>query len=332
MKRFALMTHAPAALLCLLVTALGAPTQRAAAVGENERQNRTDTQTQDAASFARVFQHRAAEVNSIRLHYVTGGSGPPVVLLHGNLKTWYAWRKVMPALSNRYTVIVPDLRGVGASSRPATGYDKRTVAEDVYQLMRRLGHDSFYLVGHDVGGWVAYALAANHREAVRRLVIVDVPLPGIGLEATMDVARGGSWHFGFGMLNDLNETLVAGHERAYVQWFARNNTFVPDAISEEDLDEYTRAYTTPGAMRAAFSYYRTLPEDARQNRASAKTKLRIPTLAVGAANAGRERTLQDLQVVAEQVRSVLIAECGHYVPEERPAELAAAITMFFAEP
>lgn len=283
----------------------------------------------DSESFARTFAHRMAEVNGVQIHYVIGGKGPPLVLMHGFLESWYTWRKVMPALAQRYTVIAPDLRGLGDSSRPLTGYDGRTVAEDIYQLVRQLGYERIFLVGHDVGGWMAYAYAAAHRDQVRRLAIVDVPLPGIGLEQLMDTARGGSWHFGFHMVPDLPEALVAGRERTYIAWFARNYSVVPNAITEADIDEYVRSYSKPGAMRAAFSYYRALPEDVRQNRESAKQKLQMPVLAVGASLKGR--TLQDLQLVADNVRSVEIANCGHFVAEERPTELVEQLLAFFRE-
>lgn len=288
----------------------------------------------DDAAFDRLFTHYTADVNGTRIHYVTGGRGFPVVLLHGNLRTWRVWRRVMLTLAEKYTVIVPDLRGLGDSGRPrpADGYDKKTVAEDIYQLVRSLGYERINLVGHDVGGWVAYAYAANHRAAVNRLAIVDVALPGIGLEKTMNPATGGSFHFGFAMTADLSEALVAGREAEFIHWFARRNSVVPHSVSEADLTAYIRAYSELGAMRAQFSYYRTLLEtDAPQNRESAKQKLQMPTCAIGADRGAADATLNDLRVVAETVRSVEIKNCGHSVPEDRPAELARELLLFFAD-
>jgi pimeloyl-ACP methyl ester carboxylesterase len=154
--------------------------------------------------------NRFAEVGEVMLHYVTAGEGPPVVLLHGWPQTWWEWRRVMPALAQRYTVIAPDLRGLGDSSRPAGGYEKKSVADDIWQLVNGvLGHETFFLVGHDWGGPTAYALAAAHPEAVRRLVILDVVIPGCG----GDFSQGGRrWHHQFHITPDLPEALTAGRE------------------------------------------------------------------------------------------------------------------------
>ena len=155
-----------------------------------------------------AFEHHYAEVGEVMLHYVTLGSGPPVVLLHGWPQTWYEWRLVMPRLAERFTVIAPDLRGLGDSSRPLTGYDKRTVANDVWRLVTEtLGHRTFHLVGHDWGGPTAYALAATHPEAVTKLAIVDVVIPGDG----GDFSQGGRrWHHQFHITPDLPEALRGG--------------------------------------------------------------------------------------------------------------------------
>lgn len=320
----AIIRMASAVALCFTCGALPVSAQTAQPLASSA------SQSQRAISFSQ----QAADVNGVRLNYVTGGQGPVVFLLHGHLKTSYAWRKVMPALANSgYTVVAPDLRGLGQSSRPANGYDTRTAGEDLYQLARHLGHERVLLVGHDVGGWVAYAMAAAHPEAVTKLVIVDVPLPGVGLEKLMDVGNGGAWHFGFNMTPDLPEALVAGRERLFIEFHERQHGFVPDAVSAADVDEYVRQYAAPGAMRAAFAYYRALPESARQNRAFlVQGKLTMPALAVGADKAVGEGTLRDLQSVAQNARGVVIADCGHFVPEERPAELTKHLLAFFGAP
>ena len=202
------------------------------------------------------------------------------------------------------------------------------MARALHALVQQLGHQQVSVVGHDVGGWMAYAYAAAYRSEVSRLVIVDVTLPGIGLERSMDVAHGGSWHFGFAMLPELPETLVSGHERDFIAWFTHHNSWVRGAITEADVDEFTRAYSRPGVMTAMFGYYRALPESARQNRASAEQKLTMPLLAVGADHMLKDETRQDLLRVAGNVQGVMIADCGHYVPEERPAELARQLLPF----
>ena len=156
--------------------------------------------------------HRTAVVNRVRLHYVVAGQGEPVVLLHGWPETWYQWRKIIPSLAEKYTVIAPDMRGLGDSSKPAAGYDKRTVADDICRLVRKLGFERIFLVGHDWGGPVAYAYACLNPDSVRRLVILDTVIPGAGLEEITKEL----WHVHFHRVRDLPEFLVAGKEREYL--------------------------------------------------------------------------------------------------------------------
>jgi pimeloyl-ACP methyl ester carboxylesterase len=280
-----------------------------------------------------VLVHHYADVGQVTLHYVTAGAGPPVVLLHGWPQTWYEWRHVIPPLSLRYQVIAPDLRGLGDSSRPAGGYDKRTVAEDIWRLVHdRLGHRRFFLVGHDWGGPVAYALAVAHPEAVRRLVILDVVIPGDGAEA---FSQGGKrWHHAFHRTLDLPEALIQGRERVYCSWFYRHFAHRPDAITEADIDEYLRTYAEPGALRAGLAYYRAIPQDVADNRAAAaRLTLPMPVLALGGADAwGRGlEPLESLRRVAKDVRGGAVEQCGHFIPEERPEFLAAQLLAFFGE-
>ncbi len=277
------------------------------------------------------LSHHFAQLDDVTLHYVTCGRGPVVVLLHGWPQTWYEWRHIIPALAQRYTVIAPDLRGLGDSSRPLTGYDKKTVANDIWQLVNgRLGHQQFFLVGHDWGGPTAYALAAAHPEAVSRLAILDVVIPGDGC----DFSQGGRrWHHQFHLTADLPDALTAGRERLYLSWFYRTFGHSPDAVSDADIDEYLRTYAQPGAMRAGFAYYRALPQDAADNRANvARLKLPMPALAIGGGSGrGRGREPEEsLQRVALHVQGDVVADCGHWIPEEQPRYLADRLQQFFA--
>ncbi len=275
-----------------------------------------------------ALSHHSAFVNGVRLHYVRTGSGPPVVLLHGWPQTWYEWRKVIPRLARHHTVIAPDLRGLGDSSRPATGYDKRTIAEDVHQLVKRLGFEHIFVVGHDWGGPVAYALACAHPEEVRRLVILDVAITIDEAEVAAQFAR--RFHLSFHAQTDLATALVAGRERLYLEWFYRQ-AYDPSAFSPEDIDEYVRCYSAPGAMRAGFEYYRAIWTDLEHQRENAKTPLPMPVLALGGSASFGERTLESCRRIARDVRGGVIERTGHWIAEEQPEQLCDALLDFFAE-
>lgn len=278
------------------------------------------------------FVHQHADLGDVRIHYVTAGSGFPVVLLHGWPQSWYEWRHVMADLSDTWRVIAPDLRGLGDSSRPLDGYDKKTVGDDIWRLLQRLGIDRFHLVGHDWGGPTAYAIAAAHPEAVRRLVILDVTIPGDG---SPNISQGGRrWHHAFHQTPDLPEALVAGREDLYLGWFYRNYGARPDAIPDADIAEYLRVYRQPGALRAGFSYYRAIPRDITDNAAIAQQfKLPMPVLALGGDSGwGRGMGVVDsLRRLAVDVRGGVVAQCGHWMPEEQPRELIHQLRAFFAE-
>lgn len=279
---------------------------------------------------SQIFTHHTAEVNDVRLHYVIGGKGDPVILLHGFTSTWYEWRQVMPALAEHYTVLVPDLRGFGDSSRPESGYDKRTLGEDIYQLAVKLSFDRFFLVGHDWGGPTAYALTAAHPEAVRRLAIVESILPGTQF-AEPDPSQS-VWFVGFSQAGNLAEVLVEGREREYLSWFYQQFSQNPAAIADADLDEYVRTYSAPGAIHAGASLYRTIPTDIEHNQENLRRgKLEMPVLALGADHMMKDNTLKSLQQFASNVRGGVIEQCGHYVPEEQPERLIEHLMTFFAE-
>jgi len=274
-----------------------------------------------------TFSHHTASVNGIQMHYVIGGQGDPIVLLHGWPQTWYEWRHVMPALAKNYTVIAPDLRGLGDSSKPVDGYDTNTTAEDIHQLVAQLGFKDIFLVGHDWGALVAYSYAAVHPSEVRRLVILDVPIAGIG--PALNLTR--LWHIPFHMVRDIPETLVEGKEREYLTWFYRNGSYNPAAITEEDIDEYVSHYSAPGGMRAGFEYYRALPIDVEQIKEYSKVKLPMPVLALGGEYSFGTVVLDSTKSLATDVRGGIVPLSGHWIPEERPDFLIRQLAAFFSE-
>ena len=278
------------------------------------------------------FSHHRADLGEVVLHYVTAGDGEEmVVLLHGFPQTWHEWRLIMPALAARYTVLAPDLRGLGDSSRPPSGYDKRTVANDIWRLIaEHLGQRRCFLVGHDWGGPVAYRLAVDHPELVRRLAILDVMIPGDG--SVLFATSGGRWHHGFHNTAELPEALIAGRERAYLSYFFRHFGARPDAIPADAVDEYVRCYAAPGAIQAGLAYYRATAHDVADNEASIRQgKLQMPVLALGGAEGmGRgELCLESMARVAENVTGGAIAGAGHWLPEEVPDALSARLLDFF---
>ena len=276
--------------------------------------------------------HQHANLGDVILHYLTAGDGFPVVLLHGIPQTSHEWRHVIPHLAKKYKVIAPDLRGLGDSSHPVGGYDKKTVANDVWRLLQFLGIREFHLVGHDWGGPTAFSLAAHHPEAVRRLAILDVAIPGDGA----DFSQGGRrWHHALFRTPDLPEALFLGREHLIINWLFDNYGYLPNCISEEDRKEYLRTYVKPGAMRAMFGFYRALAQDAEDNRAILETrgKLQMPVLALGGDKSfGRGiETMESLQRVAVNVRGGLVPDSGHWVTEEQPEFIANQLLEFFGE-
>jgi len=301
----------------------------------------SDQRNFDADAFWQQFQHREAQVGSIRLHYVEGGQGRPLLLIPGWPQSWYTWRHVMPALAaNGRRVIAVDPRGLGDSDKPVDGYDLGTVARDLRQFALQtelMAEGPVDVAGHDIGAWIGYAWAADWPGDIGRLALYDAALPGItppapagNLSAEANIR---AWHFGFNRLVDLPELLVEGRERAYLDWLFRAKLRVWSAITTADLDEYTRVFSAPGAARAGFAYYRTLfnGDGLEQNRKRATQRLSIPVMAWGASDGVGNVLLNTLRGIAEDVAGGTIEACGHYVPEEAPETVIRQLTAFFTD-
>ncbi|HEX6535055.1 MAG TPA: alpha/beta hydrolase [Gemmatimonadaceae bacterium] len=281
------------------------------------------------------WTHGMADIEpGLRLHYVTAGAGErTVVLLHGFPETWWEWRHVIPVLASAgWRVVAPDYRGAGSSWRPASGYDKRTMADDVRRLVREqlAIEGQVALVGHDIGLMVAYAWAEAHRDEVSHLVVMDAPLPGTEV---FDRIRADPrvWHFAFHGARDVAEMLVAGREREYLRTFFDVRIFDPSAVSASDRDVYVSAYSSPGGMRAGFEVYRAFDQDAADNRnaLAANGKLTMPVLAVwGMKSTSGPLVAEMMREVAENVSGVRIPDTGHWIAEENPAAFTTALLEF----
>ena len=257
--------------------------------------------------------------------YFIGGKGSAVVLLHGYAQTSHMWRPVMGKLATRHTVIVPDLRGAGGSGKPDSGYDKKTLAQDIHALVVSLGHQRAAVVGHDIGLMVAYAYAAQFPQETERVVLMDAFLPGIGNWKDVWLLRD-LWHFHFGK---TPLALVAGRERIYFEHFW--NDFAADpkrSVSEADRRVYTKAYAQPGGMRAGFEYFRNFERDAQDFEQFGKTKLAMPMLVLSGEKAGGKFLIEQAKLVATDVRGEIVAGSGHWLIDEAPQKVIPAIIEF----
>ncbi len=279
------------------------------------------------------FSHHRVEIDGMRQHYLLAGSGEPVVLLHGFPETSHAWRKIIPALSEHHTVLAPDLRGCGDTDRPSGGYDKRTVAADVHRLVEHLRLGAINLVSHDVGMMVGYAYACAYPTQVRRLVLMEAALPGLGLEALYDAIRyPRMYHLPlFDAPNGLAEALIAGREKMFVSHFMRQQTYDPTGPEEDALEEYARRLAAPGALHAGIEYFRAHQIDAAHNREYAKTPLPMPVLTVGGTASFGANLEGEIRPLVENLRSVMIDGCGHYLAEEKPERVIEELRRFFRE-
>jgi pimeloyl-ACP methyl ester carboxylesterase/quinol monooxygenase YgiN len=268
-------------------------------------------------------------VNDARMHYVTGGSGTPVVLLHGFPNTWYAWRDVMPRLAEHHTVIAVDLRGLGDSDPGTQPNDVPTGADDLHGLVAELGLGPVLLAGQDWGGSTAFAFAAAHPDEVRRLAVLEAMPAGPWTET--GAPRSSTWFAGFHQIPDLPERMVAGRERAYLDWFFRAFSATPGVPAPEAVDEYVRCYSRPGVMASAFARYRGTSRQIEHNARHLSQPLGLPVMAVGGERAFGASVAGNLRHGASSVRQEVLAGCGHYVSEERPEELGGLLLSFFDE-
>ena len=267
-----------------------------------------------------------AQVDGVRLHYRIAGSGSAIVLIHGYAQTGTMWTPVIADLARDHTVIVPDLRGAGASDKPAGGYQKKQLAQDVHALVAALGYKDAAVVGHDIGLMVAYAYAAQFPEQTRRVVLMDAFLPGIGNWKDMWLMRD-LWHFHF--YGETPLKLVEGRERIYFEHFW--NDFAADktkSIPEPAREVYAAAYAQPGGMRAGFEYFKAFEQDAADFQQLARTRLTMPVLVISGEKSGGNFLVDQVKLVADDVTGKVISGAGHWLMEEAPQEVIPVLTSF----
>lgn len=269
---------------------------------------------------------RDAEVQGVKLHYLTSGRGAPLLLLHGYAETSLMWRPLMPSLAERFTVIAPDLPGIGDSAIPADGLDMKAAAVRIHALMSSLGFQKAEVVGHDIGLMVAYAYAAMYPAETTKLVVMDAFLPGVaGWEAVYN--NPGIWHFRFN--GPTPEALVRGRERIYFDYFW--NDFAADktrSIPEAARKSYAAAYARPGRMKAGWAYFVSFNQAATDFARLAQTPLTMPVLAIGGEKSLGEVLGAQMRTVARDVTVIVLKNTGHWILEENTRETTDALTKF----
>ena len=283
--------------------------------------------------FSKQFTSRFVDAGGLRQHVVIGGDGPPLVLVHGWPENWYQYRALMPALARDFTVIAVDQRGMGLTEKPKSGYDSATLANDLVALMDALGYERFSVVGLDTGMVISYALAADHPERVARLVVGEAPLPGVTSPPPPLFLPGPAvpllWHLTFNRLDGLNEQLVRGREGLFF-------SFIFDAEATIKLPGYAVTYYADGfasshaALRGSFGFYRAWDATTQQNRQRMESELTMPVLAIGGGTSSMNGPEVVMKTVANDVRGLVIPGAGHFVAEEAPEQLLAALTEFLA--
>ncbi len=271
---------------------------------------------------------RTAKIDNVELRYLTAGRGPAVILLHGFAETSRMWRPIIPLLAEKFTVIAPDLPGIGDSSIPTdkSEIDMITSARRIHALVRSLGIEKAKVVGHDIGLMVAYAYATQFADESEKLVVMDAFLPGVpGWEAIYNAPN--IWHFRFN--GEYPEKLVQGRERTYFEYFW--NVLAADktrSIPEADRKAYTEAYSRPGRMRAAWAYFASWPQLAKDFAKLSQTKLTIPVLSIGGEKSLGNQLAAQMKLVATDVTVVVLKDTGHWILEERSKETSEAMVKF----
>ncbi|WP_147675780.1 alpha/beta fold hydrolase [Xanthomonas massiliensis] len=273
-------------------------------------------------------------IDGVKLHYVKGGTGPLVYLVHGFGQTWYEWHQLMPELAKHYTVVAPDLPGLGQSAVP-TSYRATEVAPLLYKLAEQFsGGQKFDLVAHDIGIWNTYPMLVQHQDTIGRVVYMEAPIPNDTIYSFPAFTPQGEslvWHFSFFAADQrLAETLITGKERVFFEHFIKEHATHKAVFTPELLDLYAASYAKPHSLNAAFEYYRVLNQGVEDNKRLSQTQITIPALAIGGGGHGGmgQYQIDMMKGFATNVTGVVLPDCGHWLPEECAAPLNAAVTKF----
>lgn len=281
--------------------------------------------------FDRTFTSRYIDTGEVRLHAVIGGDGPPLLLVHGWPETWYAWRLLMPSLAQSFQVIAVDQRGIGLSDKPHDGYDTGTLAADLVKLMDALGHERFAVVGHDTGFAIGYALAADHPNRVARVALDEIPGPPATAASppvfVPSVVNNKLWHIPFNRVESVPEQLITGREDIFFgyEFAIQGGTLPADAI-----DYYVGLVSNPDSLRGSLGFYRSLDATLAQNDQRTSRRLAMPVLAIGGEVSYGEHVGEAMQNIADDVHTAVIPGAGHWVAEEAPDHMLAALSSFLA--
>ncbi|MBP2706461.1 alpha/beta hydrolase [Microbispora sp. RL4-1S] len=278
------------------------------------------------------FSEHKVQAGSVGINYVIGGHGPTLVLIHGYPQTWYEWRHIMPALAKHYTVIAPDLPGAGRSDAPAAGYDKKTMAGELHALLVHLGRDkNLRIVGHDIGTMVAYSYAAAHPADVRKLVLSEAPIPDPAIYSfpSLTADGPGAWHFGFFALgNSLPEDLIRGRETLWTRKFIEDLEVKRGAVTPDELSVFAGYLRDKAHLKASLAWFRTLPQDMKDDAVYRKHKLTMPVLAIGASGSLGSFVPDQVKRYAKHVTGIVVPDSGHWLYEEQPAKMTRVLLDF----
>lgn len=288
----------------------------------------TQSPSADPVSLLTHFESRRTDIDGIRLHYVIGGSGKPLLLIHGFAESWYTWSGILPALAGHFRVIVPDLPGIGSSDIPDVGYDKKTIAALLHGLIRQLGFGIINIAGHDIGLMVAYSYAAQFSGEVGKLALMDAIIPGIDPWWSQYAPKAWWWQF---FTWPVAPTLIQGKEREFLTGFWTTQAFNKDPFTDAEIAEIINAYSRPGSIAAGFKWFATFDQDARDNRVFSKQKLQMPVLAIGGDHHTGKAVADHARSVATNVRELIIRDSGHWLVQEQPQQVLDGFLDFFPD-